>query len=570
MSKCLDKCRLFLKIGAFNLTFFFWLLLLFMLLGLSGQPAAAQNQSEAVAGFNESLPTEVTTFPLTLDPGFTFIEVKKLARNLAARAYVKPDNQTAKFLSSFSEDQWKGITLKDENKLWGGENLPFEVGFFHPGFIFDHTVTLYVIDNGQVHPVVFNRSYFNYLDPGLEEKIGSRILNFAGFRLYFPINGPNNKEEFAAFLGATHFRALARHATYGLTARGLILNPATAGGEEFPYFLKFWLVKPTPQATSMTIYALMDSPSLSGAYSFVITPGTATIMDVSVRLYPRVGVMWPQKVGVAALSGMYLFSEKENGSRTDWRPEVHSADNLLVSTWSKAWFSRPLKNPERLKINEFNLEHPRGFGLVQRDDNFDHYQDITARFDRRSWLWIEPKEDWSRGRLELIEIPSTQEIHDNILAFWIPERPLAGEDFPADTSLAFDYRLYWMAPGITPHQLGRVVSTRLLQLPERETIQLNIDFENEELKAIPAEIGLASQVETNAEYPILEKSLLKNPVTGGWRLELKIRRPRGKSVVENLMLIRDERTTPRFQIRLVKGENLPESLTETWLYDLVD
>ena len=534
-------------------------------------PAEAPPAAEAPAPA-EAPPAAEASAPV---PAFTFADVEKLAWQQAGKSFKAADSRLIEALRTVTEQQWNAIAFKDEGRLWHEAGLPFEVGFFHPGFIFNQPVTISEVDGGLERPVAFNPGLFDLGDPALAEKMAALNLNFAGFRLYYPINDGDRKNEVTVFLGGTHFRAVARKSGYGLTARGLILNPAMSEGEEFPYFRRFWLVRPEPDAASLTLYALLESPSLTGAYQFVITPGTSTVMEVKARLFKRSGAHWPKKIGLGPVGSMYLFSEKENGSSRDWRPEVHNSDSLLMTTDQGEWFHRPLVNPERLAtVSGFELSGLKGFGLMQRDADFDHYQDIDARFEHRPSLWIEPLGDSAKGRLELIEIPSTKDYNDNILAFWLPDR--SGPDAasgsqtePADsgTEMALAYRLYWMAPGATPHQLGRVVSTRRVLDPQAETATFVLDFESEDLNAIPADTGLASQIETGEAYPVLEKSLRKNPVTGGWRLKFKVRLPQEKSMVQSLISAGEERVSSRFSARLIKGENLPEPLTETWVCD---
>lgn len=504
-------------------------------------------------------------------PAMSLAGVENMARQLAQSAYQAQDERRAETLRSVDEDRWNSIVFNDERRLWREAGLPFEIGLFHPGFIFDQVVSIDEVTETGSGPVAFSPDSFELGDQALADKLAPLNLNYAGFRIYYPINDGARKDEVAVFLGGTHFRAVARKSDYGLTARGLILNPAQSGGEEIPYFRRFWLVRPEPEATSLTLFALLDSPSLTGAYQFVIKPGTSTVMEVKARLFKRNGERWPRKIGLAPMGSMYLFSEKENGSRQDWRPEVHNSDTLLMASGRDNWLMRPLVNPERLAIENFDLSPPRGFGLMQRDDNFDHYQDLAARFERRSSLWAELLDKDDKGRLELIEIPATRDYNDNILAFWVPERlnpdSTADPNATSGTELAFAYRLYWMAPGVTPHQLGRAASTRLAVDAQKENAEFIIDFESEDLNAIPAETGLASQIETGEDYPVVEKSLRKNPVTGGWRLSFKVKLSREKGMVESLMSVGGERPSPRFKARLIKGENLPEALTETWVYD---
>lgn len=509
-------------------------------------------------------------------PGFQFSDVEQKARDLAGQAFQNPDGQVPDFLLELGVAEWNRIRFRSENALWKDEGLPFEVQFFHPGFIYNRVAAMNVVDQGRPARYSFGGYMFDHGDTGLAERVSQVPLGFAGLRLHFPLNWPGTKDEVAVFLGATYFRSVGKNTGYGLASRGVALNTAMPDGEEFPYFREFWLVKPEPEDRSFTLYALMDSPSMTGAFRFVVTPGTSTVMDVKSTLFPRRGAQIPAKIGLAPLTSMYLYSELENGSQSDYRPEVHNSDGLLLTTGGRDWIWRPLSNASRLAVNSFTMQNPRGFGLLQRDDNFDHYQDIEARFERRTSLWIEPEGDWGPGRLELIEIPSRIDIHDNILAFWIPDKKAesaAGNgggggmaSFPS--SLSLTYRMYWMAPNVTPHDLGRAVATRLVRDVERGRARYIIDFESAALNALPADTGLSSVIETPPQCPVLEKQLIKNPATGGWRLDFTVALARPDGVVQSILSARDAPPRQRFRALLKKGENLPDPLTEAWVYDM--
>ena len=308
---------------------------------------------------------------------------------------------------------------------------------------------------------------------------------------------------------------------------------------------------------------------MTGAFRFVITPGTSTIMDTTARFFPRKSAALPQKIGIAPLTSMFLFSETGSAFPGEYRPEVHNSDGLLATTGANAWFWRPLANPTRLAVSTFPMENPRGFGLMQRDNTFDHYQDIAARYDRRPSLWVEPKGDWGPGRVELISIPSKEEIHDNIVAFWVPDtvKNPSEKNSTQPGSFSFAYKLYWMTPGVTPHALGRATATRIVR-ESADTLRFRIDFESETLNAISEDTGLTSIVEAPMETPILEKKLEKNPATGGWRLTFLARIPAREGVVQTIISAREGSPRLRFKAHLKKGENIPEPLTETWTYDM--
>src|SRR5690606_25043967 len=124
-------------------------------------------------------------------------------------------------------------------------------------------------------------------------------IGFAGFRVHYPLNTNEFKDEFLVFQGASYFRLVGPGQVYGLSARGLAIDTAESSGEEFPVFREFWLIKPEPDQTRLVIYALLDSPSVTGAYRFEITPGAPTEMGVEARLFARRDI---KKLGVAPLT----------------------------------------------------------------------------------------------------------------------------------------------------------------------------------------------------------------------------------------------------------------------------
>jgi glucans biosynthesis protein len=494
-----------------------------------------------------------------------FPSIIQKAQRRAMRSYKPAEAQAPDFLLSLTEAQWRSICFKPEQSLWRDRNLLFDVELFHPGFIYNRQVDIHVIDGG-ASSLPFSPDMFVYGNKALADKVKQTPLAFAGFRIVYPLHNPSSRDNIASFLGASYFRGAGKHSDEGAHARGLAVNTALPEGEEFPFFREFWIVTPKPGDTSLTLYALLDAPNLTGAYRYVITPGTSTVMDVETRIFLRKDAAWPQKVGIAPLTSMFLYSETDNGRPNDYRPEVHTSDGLLFSAGEKSWSWAPLANPSRLAINTFPMENPRGFGLLQRDAAFDHYQDIANRFDRKASVWVEPRGDWGPGRVELIQIPSAEEIHDNMTAFWVPDSLVPPGDTKAPQVLSLAYTLYWMTPGVTPHALGRASATRLVR--HGETIRFFIDFESEALKSLPEDFGLTSLVEAPEHVPITEKQLVKNPATGGWRLSFTVRLPRQDSVMQSIISAREGSARLRFRALLKKGENLPDPLTEEWIYDL--
>lgn len=507
------------------------------------------------------------------DVPFSHGLVVSRAKELAQLPYENPDAALSPLIRSITREQWDKISAKSERALWKNENLPFQVIFHHPGSIYNRTARINVVDDGVVSPVEFSAAMFDYPSADLRDQAAENSPGFAGLSLLHPaatetgVDAPREMAELASFLGASYFQSRGRSSRFGIYARALAVDTALPDGEEFPWFREFWLEKPAPDATEFTLHALVDSPRLTGALSIVVIPGTSTVMDVDATWFLRQGAKVPGKIGFAPLTSMFLCGETTLGRTGDYRPEVHNSDGLLCNTADGEWVWSPLVNPARLVVNRFPLENPRGFGLMQRDDNFDHYQDLEARFDRRPSLWVEPKGDWQSGRVELVEIPGSEDFHGNIVAYWIPDAPPPAEAGPDRPHWEQSYRLYWMTPGVSPHTLGRAAATRMLKIPNSNVMRFMIDFEGEQLDEFHADTGLASMVETPEQFPLLEKRLVKNDVTSGWRLTLDVRMPARDGILGSLFSARGGSEALRFKALLKRGENLPEPLTETWVYD---
>jgi glucans biosynthesis protein len=390
------------------------------------------------------------------------------------------------------------------------------VQFFHPGLFYDRTVRVHEVDaKGVVRDVPFSPDAFDYGNNTFASRV-PQDLGYAGFRLHFPINRSDYKDEVLVFLGATYFRGVARGQGFGLSVRGLSIDTALPSGEEFPWFREFWLVRPAAKARTAVIYALLDSPSLTGAYRFEVVPGADTVVTVAAELFFRRPVT---QLGLAPITSMFFAGENGGPERVDYRPEVHDSDGLLIAeTGGRRW--RPLANPPRLSVSTFNVSGLEGYGLLQRDRNFDHYQDFETRADRRPSVWLQPLVGWPAGQVVLVEIPAPSEQNDNIVALWKIQRPV-----DATASFAYAYMLRFL--GSEPKddlQLGRVVATRIASGGLEGTVRYLVDFEGGRLASIPAErvVEGVLDVEPSGAATVLDQQVTKNPVTGGWRLVFRL------------------------------------------------
>lgn len=477
---------------------------------------------------------------------FDFDQLSARARQLAAEPFRKADTTLPADLQRLGYDQYRDIRFKPDHAYWRAEKLPFELQFFHQGLYYDRAVKINEIVGGQVHEIAFNPDDFDYGANKVDTR-QFRKLGFAGFRVHYALNSPKYKDEVMVFLGASYFRALGKGQRYGLSARALAVDTGLISGEEFPRFTEFWLVRPAAGAKELTIYALLDSRRMSGAYRFVLKPGGDTVVDVKSRVYLRERVT---KLGIAPLTSMFLFGENQHAEKDDYRPEVHDSDGLSIASGTGEWLWRPLVNPKRLLVTSFSMSNPQGFGLMQRDRQFDHYEDLEVRYDLRPSVWIEPKGAWGAGRVELVQIPSPDETNDNIVSYWVPDALP-----PPGVPLDFDYLLHWQLDHDQRPPLSWVTQTRRgrgFTQNDDGSIGLVIDFEGPALDQLAPDAKVEGVVSVGGNGELLERQTYRNDAVGGWRLSLRLRRVDSSKPVELRAYLKGESST----------------LSETWSYVL--
>ncbi len=382
-------------------------------------------------------------------PAFDYAWLKGEARTLAAQPYRPPPAHLPAALENLDWDQYQALRFRPDHALWAESDGPFRLQFFHLGLHYRTPVQIHELNAGGARPLAYQADMFDYGRSGLR---GARLpadLGFAGFRVQYHTDW---QRDIVAFLGASYFRAVGAEMQYGLSARGLAVDCGMERPEEFPVFRAFWIERPATDADRLTVYALLDSPSVAGAYRFDIFPGATLRMEVDCALYPRLPI---ERLGVAPLTSMFQHGENDIRMARDWRPEIHDSDGLSLWTGAGEWLWRPLANPAQVRFNAYLDENPRGFGLLQRDRAFDHYQDDGVFYEKRPSLWIEPKAGWGRGSVHLLELPTPDETMDNIVAYWNPERkPQPGEEW------LFSYRMHWGARMPYESPLAQVAATR--------------------------------------------------------------------------------------------------------------
>jgi glucans biosynthesis protein len=376
--------------------------------------------------------------------------VIRRARELAGAAFDPNVPPLPEPLNRLDFDAYRDIRFRPDRALLGSAGGSFRMQLFHLGFLYQRPVTVNVIRDGVPTPVPYQPQLFDYGRTKIDRPLPVN-LGFAGFRLHYPLNNPRVFDELIAFLGASYFRFLGRDQRYGLSSRGLAINVAAAEAEEFPFFREFWVDIPQPGADRAVVYALMDGASATGAYRFDIYPAVETTIEVAATLYPRRTIA---SVGLTPLTSMFFEGENDRRRTDDFRPELHDSDGLLLHTGAGEWIWRPLHNPARKWSSAFVDTNPRGFGLLQRDRSFESYQDLETFYHLRPGYWVEPLGQWGEGQVLLLELPTENETHDNVVACWQPRVP-----YETGQEIAFGYRLRAVAAVEDMHPGGKVVNT---------------------------------------------------------------------------------------------------------------
>jgi periplasmic glucans biosynthesis protein len=476
---------------------------------------------------------------------FDYARLKGLARTLASAPYQPPPDQLPAPIARLDWDHWQAIRFRDDHSLWAGEGLRFQARFVHLGFRIRKPVRMYVVENGWSREIPCDPTLFDYSRSGLRPDQLPRNLGFAGFRLYFHTDW---SRDFAAFQGASYFRAVDADRQYGLSQRGLAIDCGLPSPEEFPDFVAYYLERPAMDSSQVTVYGLLDSPSVSGAYRFIIDAADPLTMDVDAALYPRKQI---ERLGIAPCTSMFLVGKNDRRVVSDWRPEIHDSDGLQICTGVGEWIWRPLVNPTGVRVNSYSDERPRGFGLMQRERHFEQYQDDGVFYEKRPDAWVEPKGTWGKGAVMLVEIPADDETADNMVAFWTPaDKPQRGQE------LLYGYILYWCRENPVSVDLARVCATRtgIGGIVGRQRTYFSwrfvVDFAGGELRTLgenprvmPVIAASRGRIEVTSARPL-------HPING-WRAMFD--------------LVPTDNSTEPINLRLYLSVD-GQAVSETWMY----
>jgi len=399
----------------------------------------------------------------------SFEDLKLLAQDLSEESF-EPRPPVPKVLSQMEYEDYREIQFKFTEAIWWQDQIPFWLETFHRGFVQRDRVQLYLIEKDGVREVPYSSDKFEF---------GKRVshLNIpkdAGHAGIKVVSAVPNKQEILTFLGSSYFRARSGETVYGSSTRGLAVDIALPKDEEFPFFRTFWIERPSKDAENLTILALLDSPQVCGAYRFTLNPGhIETKIGVECEVHFR---KTPNKIGIAPLTSMWIWGDGLAGPPKDSRPAVHDSDGLLIQTGDNQWIWRAYARQAYPSVSQFRFDAVKGFGVLQRNRSFYHFDDHNAHYHKRPSVWIRPNKPWTNGVVELLELPGAHEGIDNIGAYWVfDEKPTT------DKPLSLEYDVLFF-PGDLGFQTDVARCTVLDVKRKRKSIELEVRFSGENLK----------------------------------------------------------------------------------------
>ncbi|MGH6848646.1 MAG: glucan biosynthesis protein [Methylocella sp.] len=484
--------------------------------------------------------------PPQVPPKFDFDDVVRRARDLATVDFDTALPALPDALNKLDFDAWRDIRFRPEKALLAANRSQFRLQLFHLGHLYRRPVTINTLRDGIPTPIPYAANLFDYGRVKIDKPLPVN-LGFAGFRMHYPLNSPKVFDEAIAFLGASYYRFLGRGQRYGMSARALAVE-AGSPAEEFPFFREFWIETPEPDAGKATIYALLDSPAATGAYRFDLYPGIDTAIEIAAALFPRKPNV---KFGLAPLTSMFFIGENDHRFNEDFRRELHDSDGLLIHSGTGEWIWRPLRNPTKLEVSAFLDRDLRGFGLLQRDRDFDHYQDLDLAYEMRPSYFVEPRDSWGEGRVELVELPTGHETNDNIVASFVPANtPEPGKPFSYAYRIVAGLDLTQLSPnGRTLNTYQTTAALGSSDPPVPGSRRFIIDFTGGDLAYYAADPQLVEVVPSTSQGKIVRSFIVPNVHTRGFRAVIDVQLDPGQSADLRAFL----RTGTR-------------ALTETWTF----
>ncbi len=374
-------------------------------------------------------------------------------------------------LAGLPYEHYGSIAYKEDQALWYKDG-PFWIEPYHTaGSYYAYPVDLFSVEGAQAFRIPYSAQAFVFNEPAKQPATPAQSC-FAGFHAFAQVDRLGVFRDFLRFVGATNFRAIGSDQVFGVSARAFAINTGQAGGEEFPFFRSFWIERPKPADSSLTVHALADSLNAVARFKFTIKPGYNTVIETAAAIFVRRRIAY---AGIAPIASRFFFGPGVPPKRRDYRPRVHDSEALYIVNGAGEQIWRPLLNPERLQFSVFVDKRPKGFGLIQKERYFASYQDAGLQFEKRPSLWIEPIDGdiWNEGSIDLIELPAPEEFNENIVCFWRPKGWLDPGPY------RFSYRMHWCWNPPSDNQKAVVVQTRVGETKSGNALFV-IDFLNTE------------------------------------------------------------------------------------------
>lgn len=440
-----------------------------------------------------------------------FSQLVAKARAAAAHAYAPPSETAPWPLAQLDAKAYDAAGWRGSVPAWPAVSR-FVPAFQPAGYIYTHGVEVYLVEGAHYARLNFTPAEFNL--PGSTSGALPKTIPVAGVNFFYRFGTDTSAREFLSLLGASYFRALGQGQWWGLSARGVAVDTAVTNmPEAFPVFRAFWIVVPLPHSPTLTVLAELDGLNITGAYRFLIMPGATTAVEVTAVLFLRHPV---KRLGLAPLTSMFLQGPSSPIQFDPLHPSIHDSDGLQIETGDGHWLWHPLRNPDRLSLIRLPLNNPVGYGLMQRDRNFNDYQFVGRHYQDRPSAWVNFTGDWGEGTIDLIEIPSRNADDDNVVAFWEPKTAP-----PPGQPLTLHYTIEWQGAQQTLPPLGWTAETRVTN-PSSNTRIFSVYFTGGELAALPQWVGLQPDVQVDKDNKVSDVTLVKLPNSSRWRLRFTV------------------------------------------------
>ncbi|WP_235033366.1 glucan biosynthesis protein [Rubripirellula obstinata] len=445
-----------------------------------------------------------------------FDQLCVLAKALSKKP-VAPTPPLPEPLASWNYDDYIKTSFKSQRATWFNQQLPFWLETFHRGFVQVDFVDLFTLipasDGAPVcQRIKFSKRDFNYAPPLDAASIPD--AGHAGVKIVGRFPGQTDAEEVLSFLGSSYFRARSADCVYGASVRGLAINIAMNQAEEFPDFRAFWIRMPSRDDDELTVLAHMDSASVSGAYQFRLKPGNEiTRVHVDAKLYFRSD---PEKLGIAPITSMWMWGDGLKRPPKDARPSVHDSDGLLVRSAKQRWTWRAFARQSYPSVTSIGVDQLLGFGMIQRDREFLHYDDHNARYDKRPSVWVTPDQPWSGGNIELLELPGAHEGVDNLGAYWVPDKIPGPEDV-----VSLGYTIDFFAGDPSEHNvLAKAIELSVDRSKVAPSVEVKVRFAGPALRVLPE--SSPPRIQSELVRGSMSEPVLTRSESGDWTVTAKV------------------------------------------------